>query len=89
MTEKNQHGESWTVAQYLQYRLEEQGLDRIFGVAGNYAAAFLNTINENPESKIIISGNTNEINAGHAVDGYARIRGIGAVVVTYGVGCPS
>ena len=31
-------------------------------------------------------GNTNEINAGYAADGYARLNGISAVAVTYGVG---
>ena len=51
---------SYTVARYLQHRLEEQGVDRVFGVAGNYAAAFLNTIIENPDSRITISGNTDE-----------------------------
>lgn len=32
------------VAQYLKLRLEQLGLDRLFGVAGNYTAPFLNTI---------------------------------------------
>lgn len=76
-----------TVAEYLKIRLEEQGVDRIFGVAGNYSAAFLNTIEEDPNTPLRISGNTNEINAGHCVDGYARVRsGLGVVCVTYGVG---
>lgn len=75
-----------TVAAYLQYRLEELGLDHVFGVAGNYTAPFLDTIVENPASKISIIGNTNEINAGHCADAYARLKGISAVAVTYGVG---
>lgn len=75
-----------TVAQYLQQRLEELGLDHVFGVAGNYTAPFLDTIIENPNSKISIIGNTNEINAGHCADAYARLKGISAVAVTYGVG---
>lgn len=75
-----------TVAKYLQLRLEELGLDTVFGVAGNYSAPFLNTIIEDPKAKIKIVGNTNEINAGHCVDAYARLKGIGAVAVTYGVG---
>ncbi len=75
-----------SVAKYLQLRLEELGLDRIFGVAGNYTAPFLNTIIEDPKAKITITGNTNEINAGHCADAYARIKGIAAVGVTYGVG---
>ncbi|BDU39176.1 alpha-keto acid decarboxylase family protein [Vibrio nigripulchritudo] len=76
-----------TVAQYLKIRLEELGCEHIFGVAGNYSAPFLNTIEEDPESTIQISGNTNEINAGHCADGYARVSGkIAPVGVTYGVG---
>ena len=76
-----------TVAQYLKIRLQELGCEHIFGVAGNYSAALLNTIEEDPESSIKISGNTNEINAGHCADGYARVsHKIAPVCVTYGVG---
>jgi indolepyruvate decarboxylase len=79
--------EQVTVAQYLKIRLEELGCEHIFGVAGNYSAALLNTISEDPESTIQISGNTNEINAGHCADGYARVsQKIAPVCVTYGVG---
>ncbi|KEF56807.1 uncharacterized protein A1O9_06997 [Exophiala aquamarina CBS 119918] len=31
-------------------------------------------------------GNCNELNAGYAADGYARINGVGAVITTFGVG---
>jgi len=79
-----------TVARYLKVRLEELGLKRIFGVAGNYTAPFLDTIIEdrNPD-RIKITGTSNELCAGYAADGYARIQGkdgLGAVAVTYGVG---
>jgi indolepyruvate decarboxylase len=75
-----------TVAAYLKQRLEELGLERLFVVAGNYTAPFLDTILEDPRSPIVITGIPNEICAGYAADGYARLRGIGAVAVTYGVG---
>ncbi len=76
-----------TVAQYLKIRLQELECEHIFGIAGNYSAALLNTIEEDPESGISISGNTNEINAGHCADGYARVSDkIAPVCVTYGVG---
>ncbi len=81
--------QTFTVAKYLKYRLEEQGLDRLFGVAGNYAAPLLDTILEDSTSPIKITGNPNEICAGYAADGYARTKGIGAVCVTYGVGALS
>ena len=75
-----------TVAGYLKTRLEELGLDRLFGVAGNYTAPFLDTILEDASSPIAITGIPNELVAGYATDGYARVKGIGAVAVTYGVG---
>ena len=37
-------------------------------------------------SGLLWVGNTNELNAGYAADGYSRIRGIGAIVTTFGVG---
>lgn len=75
-----------TVAQYLKQRLEQLGLDHMFGVAGNYTAPFLNTILEDKNSPITISRNVNEMCAGYAADGYARLKGICALYVTYSVG---
>ncbi|GGH09772.1 alpha-keto acid decarboxylase family protein [Mucilaginibacter phyllosphaerae] len=75
-----------TVAKYLQMRLEQMGLNHLFGIAGNYTAPFLNTILEDKKSKIQVINDTNEINAGHCADAYARLRGFSAVAVTYGVG---
>lgn len=77
---------TYTVANYLKERLEQLGLEQMFGVAGNYTAPFLDTILEDPKSPIKISGNPNEICAGYAADAYARIKGIGALYVTYSVG---
>jgi indolepyruvate decarboxylase len=76
----------WTVAKYLKTRLEQLGLDRLFGVAGNYTAPFLNTILVDKKSPIIITHNANELCAGYAADAYARLKGIGALHVTYSVG---
>ncbi|MBB6499098.1 alpha-keto acid decarboxylase family protein [Pedobacter cryoconitis] len=75
-----------TVAKYLQIRLEEMGLTHLFGIAGNYTAPFLNTILEDKQAKIQVINDTNEINAGHCTDAYARLKGFAAVAVTYGVG---
>lgn len=75
-----------TVARYLQIRLEQMGLRHLFGIAGNYTAPFLNTILEDKQAKIQVINDTNEINAGHCTDAYARLNGFGAVAVTYGVG---
>lgn len=75
-----------TVAKYLQLRLEQLGLTHLFGVAGNYTAPLLNTIQEDKKTKIQIVNDTNEINAGHCADAYARQYGFATVAVTYGVG---
>lgn len=75
-----------SVATYLKTRLEQLGVDRMFGVAGNYTAALLDTILVDPDSPITISGNPNELCAGYAADAYARYRGIGVLYVTYSVG---
>ncbi len=75
-----------TVSDYLKTRLEEIGLEQMFGVAGNYTAAFLDTILSDDNSPIKISGNANEICAGYAADAYARLKGISALYVTYSVG---
>lgn len=76
----------WTVAQYFKTRLEQLGLDRLFGVAGNYTAPFLNTILADKQSPIVLTFNANELCAGYAADAYARLKGIGALHVTYSVG---
>ena len=72
-----------TVADYLIRRLVQSGLRHIFGVPGDYVFDFIDCILESP---IEFVGTCNELNAGYAADGYARVNGIGAAVVTFGVG---
>jgi indolepyruvate decarboxylase len=73
-----------TVIQYVLRRLHEIGVDDIFGVAGDYSFPVNDAIVEHPAINWI--GCCNELNAGYAADGYARMRGVGAVCTTYGVG---
>jgi indolepyruvate decarboxylase len=73
-----------TVIQYVLRRLKEIGVDDIFGVAGDYAFPVNDAIVEDPAVNWI--GCCNELNAAYAADGYARMRGVGAVCTTYGVG---
>lgn len=77
---------TFTVSDYLKLRLEEIGLEQMYGVAGNYTAAFLDTILADKDTPIKISGNSNEICAGFAADAYARVKGVSALYVTYSVG---
>jgi TPP-dependent 2-oxoacid decarboxylase len=72
-----------TVADYLVRRLEQAGVRHVFGVPGDYVLDFMDRIVDSPLELI---NTCNELNAGYAADGYARVRGISALVVTYGVG---
>ena len=71
-------------AEYLIKKLEELGINDFFGLPGDYNFEVLYAIENNPNTNWI--GCTNELNAGYAADGYARERGFGALVTTYGVG---
>ncbi|CAN1559495.1 COG3961 Pyruvate decarboxylase and related thiamine pyrophosphate-requiring enzymes [Mycobacteriaceae bacterium] len=73
-----------TVAEYTLTRLSQLGIDRVFGVPGDYAF----TVNDAVE---VVDGLdwvacANELNAAYAADGYARIRGAAILSTTYGVG---
>ena len=76
--------ENYTVGDYLADRLVEAGVDHVFGVPGDYTLALLDHIVDHAE--LSWTGCTNELNAGYAADGYARLRGIGALITTFGVG---
>jgi len=73
-----------TVAGYLLTRLAEAGLASVFGVPGDYNLPILDAIAGRPELAWI--GMATEQGAGYAADSYARLRGIGALVTTFGVG---
>jgi alpha-keto-acid decarboxylase len=74
----------YTVGDYLLDRLAELGVSEIFGVPGDYNLEFLDHIVAHPAIRWV--GSTNELNAGYAADGYGRLRGMSAVVTTFGVG---
>lgn len=73
-----------TVAEYLFKRLKELGIDDVFGVPGDYNLSFVDMLENNEE--LCWRGNCNELNAAYSADGYARVKGFGAVITTYGVG---
>ncbi len=75
---------AYTVGDYLLDRLAELGISEIFGVPGDYNLAFLDHVVAHPKLRWV--GNANELNAGYAADGYGRLRGISAVLTTFGVG---
>jgi methylmalonyl-CoA mutase cobalamin-binding subunit len=72
-----------TIGQYLLDRLNELGVEHIFGVPGDYVLKFDKLIEK---SKIQFINATSEMTAGYMADAYARTRGLGAACITYGVG---
>ncbi|MGZ8785953.1 MAG: alpha-keto acid decarboxylase family protein [Acidimicrobiia bacterium] len=77
-------GKEYTVGQYLVDRLAELGLEHLFSIAGDYSIEWVNGYVE--PSSIEVIEEVNELNAGYAADGYARLKGIGALCVTYSAG---
>ncbi|AOH53648.1 thiamine pyrophosphate-binding protein [Peribacillus muralis] len=76
--------ENRTLGQYLYDCLREEGITEIFGVPGDYNFSLLDTL-EDYEGIEFINGR-NELNAGYAADAYARVKGISALITTFGVG---
>ncbi|MGJ9372883.1 alpha-keto acid decarboxylase family protein [Nesterenkonia sp. CF4.4] len=76
--------ENYTIGDYLLDRLAELGLTELFGVPGDFNLHFLDHVVAHRSIRWV--GSANELNAGYSADGYARIRGIGAFLTTYGVG---
>jgi indolepyruvate decarboxylase len=72
-----------TVGRYLVDRLAQAGVNHVFGVAGDYVLDLMDKVVSSPLQLVTTC---NELNAGYAADGYARVKGIGALMVTYGVG---
>lgn len=72
-----------TVGRYLLRRLGELGIQYLFGVPGDYVLDLMDRVIDSPVEFI---GTCNELNAGYAADAYSRLNGIGAAMVTYGVG---
>ncbi|KAH9890869.1 pyruvate decarboxylase [Xylariomycetidae sp. FL2044] len=71
------------VAEYLFTRLQQLGIRSIHGLPGDYNLVALDYI---PKVGLKWVGNCNELNAAYAADGYARVKGISAIVTTFGVG---
>jgi TPP-dependent 2-oxoacid decarboxylase len=74
---------SYSVGDYLIHSLAGRGITHIFGVPGDYILSFYNRLTK---SKISVVNTCDEQGAGFAADAYARIRGLGVVCITYGVG---
>jgi indolepyruvate decarboxylase len=74
----------YTVGDYLLDRLAELGVTEVFGVPGDFNLEFLDHVLAHDTVRWV--GGANELNAGYTADGYGRLRGISALVTTFGVG---
>ena len=79
----NQPVSGMSIGQYLIKRLQDYGIHDTFGIPGDYILNFYSMLEASPINTV---GCTREDCAGYAADAYARIHGMGAVVVTYCVG---
>jgi indolepyruvate decarboxylase len=72
-----------SIGEYLIQRLYAHGVRHVFGIPGDYVLGFYDQLSR---SKLRIINTCDEQAAGFAADAYARVRGLGAVCVTYCVG---
>jgi indolepyruvate decarboxylase len=71
-----------TVGDRLIDALLAAGVDHVFGIPGDYTLQ----LNKRVEERMQFVGTLDEQGAGFAADAYARLRGLGCVMVTWGVG---
>jgi indolepyruvate decarboxylase len=72
-----------SIGDYLIQRLYAHGVRHVFGIPGDYVLGFYDQLSR---SKLRLINTCDEQGAGFAADAYARVRGLGAVCVTYCVG---
>src|SRR5882724_4969060 len=75
--------EQQTIGGYLIQRLQDYGLEHVFGIPGDFVLQFYSMLSESP---LEVVGCTRADNAGDAADAYARVHGMGATCVTFSVG---
>jgi indolepyruvate decarboxylase len=75
------------VGEFLLRRLREAGVGHAFGVPGDFNLELLQQLEDSGTLEWI--GTCNELNASYAADGYARLNGLAALIVTNAVGALS
>ena len=73
-----------TIGDYLIQQLHARGVGHVFGIPGDYVLGFYEQMTRGGLVQVI--NTCDEQGAGFAADAYARVRGLGAVCVTYCVG---
>jgi indolepyruvate decarboxylase len=79
----HRNGGLQAIGEYLIRRLQDYGIEHVFGIPGDFVLQFYAMLEASP---ITVVGCTREDNAGFAADAYARVHGMGAVCVTFSVG---
>src|SRR5512138_1293553 len=74
---------SLSIGEYLIQRLLAHGVRHVFGIPGDYVLGFYDLLEK---SRLRLVNTCDEQGAGFAADAYARVKGLGAVCVTYCVG---
>ena len=78
----------FTVADYLLTRLDQLNVEHVFQIPGDYVAHFTQALEDFKKEglgNVTAIGTANELEAAYAADSYARIRGLGAVSLQFGV----
>jgi indolepyruvate decarboxylase len=75
------------VGEFLLRRIREAGVSHAFGVPGDYNLELLQQLEDTGTLEWV--GTCNELNGSYAADGYARLNGMSALIVTNAVGALS
>ena len=73
-----------TLGRYVFERIKQVGVNTIFGLPGDFNLSLLDKIYE--VEGLRWAASLNELNAAYAADGYSRIKGLGVIITTFGVG---
>lgn len=73
-----------TIGDFIVQQLHALNIRHVFGLPGDYNLNLLELLEK--DKRMVFIGNCNELNASYAADGYARLNGGSALIVTYGVG---
>jgi indolepyruvate decarboxylase len=76
-----------TVGEFLLRRIREAGVRHAFGVPGDYNLELLQQLEDTGTLEWV--GTCNELNGAYAADGYGRLNGMAALIVTNAVGALS
>jgi indolepyruvate decarboxylase len=69
---------AFTVADYILKRLNDNGVDTLFGVPAAYCSPLFDAVGAHGIAAVVTAS---DLEAGYAVDGYERPKGLGAVSV--------